>query len=190
MAGASVRLVSMLWAGADRRCAVFHLQHQEGLCPPCVPFERTAVGPVLVAKAATPDNCQPCRHSLMMAPRSMAGPAFSWIEVKMRAAAPAVFSAYLQAGLKGDEAGWQEGRRRGAGILWMLTASCHDVKCLVECSIWRQAQVCAQISRDETELAGGAGREVLPNLGHPALCGECVLHRHQDRPAWAKRAGA
>lgn len=31
----------------------------------------------------------------MTAPRSMAGPAFSWMEVKMRAAAPAVLSAYV-----------------------------------------------------------------------------------------------
>lgn len=33
------------------------------------------------------------QHSLMMAPRSMAPPAFSWMEVKMRAAAPTAFSA-------------------------------------------------------------------------------------------------
>ena len=37
----------------------------------------------------------PALHSLMTAPRSMAGPAFSWMEVKMRADAPTALSAYV-----------------------------------------------------------------------------------------------
>lgn len=34
-------------------------------------------------------------HALSTAPRSMADPAFSWMDVKMRAADPATFIAYV-----------------------------------------------------------------------------------------------